>query len=484
MYKLHLIQKYLLKRRIAWVALAAVTLCTAMVLVVVSVMGGWLETFQNSFHAMTGDVVISGRSTLVGFPYYEQICRAVTQECKGVEAAVPTVSSYGLINIGSRRINMVQVVGYPANIGAVSPWPTLLHRQAPAAAGAGPTTVPAGKPDYFRLLDDMPYEALLPAGASPAARRAARNRPGMIVTGPVVGITHGSEGEADQIRDVMVGLQTTLTLLPVSPDESIRAESAVSVPFWIVDDAKSRVYQLDNQNVYVDFDEAQRDLRMDGGDGDPARCTQVLIRAKPGYALEAVRDDVRRVAQRVTGEQFDAAKVKPFYRERYGYVVETWAEQQGEFIKAVKHEVVLTTALFGVISMVAVLLIFCIFYMIVVEKTRDIGILKSVGATGGGIMALFLGYGLAIGIVGATLGALLAYGFVRRINELHAWLGRVSGLEIWSPKTYQFDRIPSKLDPTTVVWVVGVALVAATLGALAPAIRAAGTNPVDSLRYE
>ena len=493
MYKLHLIQKYLLKRRIAWVALAAVTLCTAMVLVVVSVMGGWLETFQNSFHAMTGDVVISGRSTLVGFPYYEQICRAVTQECKGVEAAVPTVSSYGLINIGSRRINMVQVVGYPADIGAVSPWPTLLHRQAPAAAGAGPTTAPAGagpttapagKPDYFRLLDDMPYESLLPAGASPAARRAARNRPGMIVTGPVVGITHGSEGEADQIRDVMVGLQTTLTLLPVSPDESIRAESAVSVPFWIVDDAKSRVYQLDNQNVYVDFDEAQRDLRMDGGDGNPARCTQVLIRAKPGYALEAVRDDVRRVAQRVTGEQFDAAKVKPFYRERYGYVVETWAEQQGEFIKAVKHEVVLTTALFGVISMVAVLLIFCIFYMIVVEKTRDIGILKSVGATGGGIMALFLGYGLAIGVVGAALGVTIAYFFVLYINELHAWLGRRTGLEIWSPKTYQFDRIPSHMNTSTIVWVVVVALVSATVGALLPAVRAAILNPVDSLRYE
>ena len=50
MYKLQLIRKYLIKRRIAWVALVAVTLCTFMVLVVVSVMGGWLRTFENSFH--------------------------------------------------------------------------------------------------------------------------------------------------------------------------------------------------------------------------------------------------------------------------------------------------------------------------------------------------------------------------------------------------------------------------------------------------
>ena len=58
MYKLLLIRKYLLKRRIAWVALVAVMLCTAMVLVVISVMGGWLEMFKNSFRGMTSDVVV------------------------------------------------------------------------------------------------------------------------------------------------------------------------------------------------------------------------------------------------------------------------------------------------------------------------------------------------------------------------------------------------------------------------------------------
>ena len=58
MYKLHLIIKYLLKRRIAWVSLLAVMMCTAMVLVVISVMGGWLRMFRESFHGITGDVVI------------------------------------------------------------------------------------------------------------------------------------------------------------------------------------------------------------------------------------------------------------------------------------------------------------------------------------------------------------------------------------------------------------------------------------------
>ena len=62
----HLIFKYLLKRRIAWVALAAVMLCTTMVLVVISVMGGWLNMFKQSFHGLTGDVIVKSES-LEGF---------------------------------------------------------------------------------------------------------------------------------------------------------------------------------------------------------------------------------------------------------------------------------------------------------------------------------------------------------------------------------------------------------------------------------
>src|SRR5687767_4119002 len=72
MYKLHLILKYLRKRRIAWVSLIAVMLCTAMVLVVISVMGGWLRMFRESFHGLSGDVIVKGRS-LTGFPHYQTV---------------------------------------------------------------------------------------------------------------------------------------------------------------------------------------------------------------------------------------------------------------------------------------------------------------------------------------------------------------------------------------------------------------------------
>ena len=84
-YKLHLILKYLRKRRIAWVSLIAVTLCTAMVLVVISVMGGWLRMFRTSFHGLSGDIVVQVNS-LTGFPYYQEMIGEV-EKLPEVEAA-------------------------------------------------------------------------------------------------------------------------------------------------------------------------------------------------------------------------------------------------------------------------------------------------------------------------------------------------------------------------------------------------------------
>src|SRR5688572_848256 len=111
LYKLHLILKYLRKRRIAWVSLIAVMLCTAMVLVVISVMGGWLRMFRESFHGLTGDVVVSGLS-LTGFPHYEEIIKRV-EELPEVDAAIPTLEAYGLVNFNNRIKKGVRVLGLP-----------------------------------------------------------------------------------------------------------------------------------------------------------------------------------------------------------------------------------------------------------------------------------------------------------------------------------------------------------------------------------
>src|SRR5947208_9362989 len=94
MYKLHLILKYLRKRRIAWVSLVAVMLCTAMVLVVISVMGGWLNMFRESVRGNNGDILVEGKA-LTGFPYYNEIIQRI-EKMPDIQAASPVIQTFGL----------------------------------------------------------------------------------------------------------------------------------------------------------------------------------------------------------------------------------------------------------------------------------------------------------------------------------------------------------------------------------------------------
>src|SRR5947209_3483176 len=130
MYKTLLILKYLRKRRIAWVSLIAVTMCTALVLVVISVMGGWLRMFRQSFHGLQGDIQITAGTQ--GIPYYKDMVQRIESlPIVGQGNAVPVVRTFGLLSLDSPpRTDPVQVLGYPIDkIGNVNDFDQSLYRQ-------------------------------------------------------------------------------------------------------------------------------------------------------------------------------------------------------------------------------------------------------------------------------------------------------------------------------------------------------------------
>jgi lipoprotein-releasing system permease protein len=166
------------------------------------------------------------------------------------------------------------------------------------------------------------------------------------------------------------------------------------------------------------------------------------------------------------------------------FVVETWRDKQGPLLSAVQMETMILNILLFLIIAVAGFGILAIFYMIVVEKTRDIGILKSLGASGNGVMGIFLTYGLLLGIVGSGIGLVGGLLFVHYINPIADFLGWIRGMPVFDPTIYYFNKIPTCIVPITVIGIVTGAVGIAVAASVLPAQRAARLHPVEALRYE
>jgi len=141
-------------------------------------------------------------------------------------------------------------------------------------------------------------------------------------------------------------------------------------------------------------------------------------------------------------------------------------EKQARYLGAVQNEKTMMTFIMLLMSGVVLVVIFLIFYQIVRDKTRDIGIIKAVGGSEIGVAAIFLSYGLMIGIVGGGLGALTGTAFVTHTNQIHEWIFQMTGMIIWDRSVYLFDRIPDVVRLSDVVTYFCVALVAGWWGRL------------------
>ena len=281
----------------------------------------------------------------------------------------------------------------------------------------------------------------------------------------------------------------TLTTIAITASGNLTGEAPVSIPLRLADDSHTGVYEVDVKAVYVDFDMLQKKLGMNAmprGDGTfiQARAKQIIIRLHEGIELNAGADEIR-----TAWTEFLAAlpvQLDLNDERSLGFVrVSTWEEMQSTFIAAVEKEKILMMVILGVISIVAIVLIGCVFYMIVEKKTRDIGVLKALGASGTGIAGIFITYAAGVGTAGSILGAGFGALFVHYINEIQALLEWVDPqLRVWNPEIYSFDRIPNVVKPDDVFSIVLVAITAAVIGATIPAIIAGRVWPVQALRYE
>jgi lipoprotein-releasing system permease protein len=211
----------------------------------------------------------------------------------------------------------------------------------------------------------------------------------------------------------------------------------------------------------------------------PPRTNEVLIKLKPGTDSNTMKVTRARMTDFVDEYQGKHPEMDPFPMK-----VQTWDERQAKYLSAVENEKVMQTFILGLMSLVVLVVIFLIFYMIVRDKTRDIGIIKAIGGSEEGVAGIFLIYGAFIGVVGGILGVVCGVAFVTHTNEIHEWIYQMTGVVIWDRSVYLFDRIPDTVRPWEVAFFFSMAVAAGIIGALIPAIVAALEDPVKAVRYE
>lgn len=167
-----------------------------------------------------------------------------------------------------------------------------------------------------------------------------------------------------------------------------------------------------------------------------------------------------------------------------GCRTETWYQNQREFFDALKQEKLAMFIILVFIILVAAFNITSTLIMVVMEKRRDIGILKTLGTSTFSILRLFIIEGLLIGLsgtfFGVVCGTLLAY----NINPVAEFIAGLFGIDLFNSQIYYFDRIPVAVVGSDVFWITLCAVVLTFVSTLYPAYSAARLNPVDALRHE
>ncbi|MBN1763957.1 MAG: ABC transporter permease [Sedimentisphaerales bacterium] len=462
MFKLLLIWRYFLKKRIAYIAIVSVMLLVAVVIVVLTVMSGLLNEARRHNHNWSGDIVIS-RASLVGFPFYDEFIRELLTLQDTVQAATPVIKTFGLLDSRNVTYNSLQLFGLRlAEFCRVTSFARTLHYQQDSP-----------NPRFY-----------VPDLAGPRINRETLTQQ-QKRRGCIYGV-HSQDREAIEWarwrnENTLYVLKTqTVTVFAIDSKGTLTgSEIGDTLQFWYVDDAKTRLVDLDGSAMFVDFDVLQELCWMAGQDGRPPRTSEIRIKLKPDTPLQAARTHIENLWQ-----QFTDRRENIHQNLMNDVTVQTWEQYRRANIAPLEKEKNLMIVVFSMIALVAIFIIFAIFYMIVTEKIKDLGILKSLGSSRWSLAQVFLGYGLLVGLVGAGLGMILGCVFVFYINSIEDFLYNLVGFRLWPPEIYPIDRIPNTVDFNLVTAIAAAAVLACLTGAIIPARRAARLNVIEALRVE
>jgi lipoprotein-releasing system permease protein len=283
--------------------------------------------------------------------------------------------------------------------------------------------------------------------------------------------SHILEGSLDKLDEDSVVIGTRMALkLRVSPGDEITLISPQgnATPFGTVPRIKNYkvaalfnlgMSEYDSGFVFMSLPAAQLFFRV------PDAVTTLEVFVHDPDNVQAEMQGIARIVGK-EGRIFD------------------WQQANSSFFNAIQVERNVMFLILTLIIVVAAFNIISSMIMLVKDKGRDIAILRTMGATRGMILRIFMLSGASIGVVGTIAGFFLGLGFAANIESIRQVLQHLTGTQLFDPTIYFLSQLPAKVDLTEVAVVVIMALALSFLATLYPSWRAARLDPVEALRYE
>jgi ABC-type lipoprotein release transport system permease subunit len=445
MYKLKLASRYLFRRPISYLALSAVSLCVFIVVVVMMVMTGLVGDFSRNNHRFVGDCVV-GSSSLVGFGYYEDFVDELEKQ-DFIDAVSDVIKGYVLVNrAGSERNFGLEMIGIDAarHSSVTGFGQSLYYRRNEVSKAFSPV-----------------YEPNLAGFVIGIDRWIERDSRGNYY--------HQSRPSRTELVVSSFPLTATGALARAGMD------IAAQKTFYFSDTSYSGLARVDSSVIYLPFEWAQQ---LCGMAGQVKRVSDIYIKFKQDVTLERGCAQVQALWQ-----QYKKSRQGLMYSDLLDNVrVESWKENRREFIAAMEKEQLLLTIMFLLVGLTTVFIVFVVFYMIVSHKSKDIGILKSIGASAGDVFRIFGLFAFFVGVMGSFLGSILGWIFLSKINAIELFLFEKFGFQLWDRAIYSIAQIPNRLDVEVLMVIIACAVGACLLGALIPAHKAAKCEIIRAIQ--
>ncbi len=277
--------------------------------------------------------------------------------------------------------------------------------------------------------------------------------------GDINDLANGVSIGAGLARQLRLGIGDTITL--ISPDglQTVAGTSPRVNGYPVVHIFKVGRADFDGGRIYLPFEEAQLFFNSEGA----------------ADRIEVFVDDPQNIA--TYAAPLSLAAGETFYSW-------SWQDSFGGVLRALQMEDTVMFILMSVLVVVATLNITSGLIMLVKNKGRDVGILRTMGLSEGSVLRVFFICGASIGVVGTIIGVVLGCLFALNIDAIFDFVNGILGGGVWSAEKYQLSRLPAKLEMGDILTAVALSLGLSFTITYFPARRAARLNPVEALRYE